>query len=202
MLSVYGPQQWWPADSPFEVMIGAILTQNTAWSNVEKAIANLKTLQLLEPQAIIEAPVTTIAEAIRPSGYFNQKSVRLQGFCNWYLQQGGYSSLNQCSTAELRHALLTVKGIGPETADDMLLYAFERAVFVVDAYTRRIFSRLGLLSGEEGYEVVRAGFEQALPQDVAMWNEYHALIVQHAKQHCKKKPLCGACCLQQWCKVI
>lgn len=202
MLEAYGPQHWWPAESAFEVMVGAILTQNTAWTNVEKAIANLKCIGQLEPQTIIDTPIEQIAEAIRPSGYYNQKSRCLQGFCRELLSQGGYQHLSQLPTHELRHILLAIKGVGPETADDMLLYAFHRPVFVVDAYTRRIFSRLGLLSGKEGYEVIRQQFESALPEDVDMWNEYHALIVIHAKQHCKKKPLCGACCLQQWCKVI
>ncbi len=202
MLVAYGSQHWWPADTPFEVMVGAILTQNTAWSNVERAIANLKASDWLTAENIIHADLSQLAEAIRPSGYFNQKAARLQGFCTWYLQQGGYDALTQINTHDLRKALLSVKGIGPETADDILLYAFGRPVFVVDAYTKRIFSRLGLLKGDEGYEVVRAIFERELPADVGMFNEYHALIVQHAKQHCKKKPLCGACCLQQGCKVV
>lgn len=201
MVAAYGPQHWWPADTPFEVMVGAILTQNTAWSNVEKAIVNLQQNQLLSPEAVANAELSALSELIRPSGYFNQKALRLQGFCQWYLAQGCHDRLARLPLALLRKRLLEVKGIGPETADDMLLYAFDHPVFVVDAYTRRIFTRLGLLEGGESYETVRALFESSLPHDAAIMNEYHALIVRHAKQHCKKKPLCEACCLRQWCQV-
>ena len=202
LFSAYGPQHWWPADTPFEVMIGAILTQNTAWSNVEKAINNLKSQRLLSPEKIVTAELSAVSEAIRPSGYFNQKAVRLQGFCAWYLAQGSYDSLAMLPVTKLRTMLLSVKGVGPETADDMLLYAFDHPVFVVDAYTRRIFTRLGLLQGGESYEAVRSLFESALPKNTVMMNEYHALIVLHAKLHCKKKPRCDECCIQHCCKVV
>ncbi len=192
----YGPQHWWPADTPFEVMIGAILTQNTAWSNVEKAIANLREQRCLEPQSIIDTPVERLAEWIRPSGYFNIKAKRLQNFCRWYLQQRGWEKLSLRNTGELRRALLSVNGIGPETADDILLYAFERPVFVIDAYTRRLFSRLGVIEGNESYEELRTRFETELgTDDPQLFNEYHALIVRHAKEACSKRPACHRCCL-------
>ncbi|MFC1684517.1 endonuclease III domain-containing protein [Pseudomonadota bacterium] len=200
LLKAYGCQHWWPADSPFEVMVGAILTQNTAWPNVEKAIANLKQAQLLSPETVASASHDQVAELIRPSGYFNIKAQRLQAFCRFLLARGGERMLRQEDTGTLRHDLLAVHGVGPETADDMLLYAFERPVFVIDAYTRRIFSRLGMIVGGESYEALRRGFEVALGPDVQLFNEYHALIVRHAKEACSKKPRCAECCLAGGCE--
>lgn len=200
----YGPQQWWPAETPFEVMVGAVLTQNTAWTNVEKAITNLKSAGALSPEAISSADHETLAEWLRPSGYFNIKASRLQNFCRWYLEQGALEGLSQISDKALRHALLSVNGIGPETADDMLLYAFERPVFVIDAYTRRIFSRLGLIEHDSGYELLRHHFETGLQNEqnrLALFNEYHALIVIHAKEHCRVKPQCAGCPLRRGCAV-
>ncbi|MEW5756703.1 MAG: endonuclease III domain-containing protein [Pseudomonadota bacterium] len=199
LLSYYGPQDWWPADTPFEVMVGAILTQNTAWSNVEKALASLIRENLLEAEVIIAAPQPRLAACLRPSGYFNIKAKRLQSYCHWYLQSGGFDALNTRETADLRRALLSVNGIGPETADDILLYAFERPVFVIDAYTRRIFARLEMIAGDESYEELRAMFEEALGPDVTLFNEYHALIVAHAKEACRPRPLCETCCLSRGC---
>ena len=199
MLAAYGPQHWWPGDSPFEVMIGAILTQNTAWPNVEKAIGNLKQAKLLSPEGLVSASRERVAELIRPSGYFNIKADRVQHFCAFLLEGGGEASLYQEETAALRKALLEVHGVGPETADDMLLYAFQRPVFVIDAYTRRIFSRLGLAKGDESYELLRRGFELALGPDANLFNEYHALIVRHAKEVCGKRPSCEKCCLADGC---
>lgn len=198
----YGPQYWWPGDTPFEVMVGAILTQNTAWSNVERAIANLRQAGALAPEAIIAAPHEVLAEWLRPSGYFNIKATRLQNYCRWYLAEGGWDSLRALSDHDLRHAVLSVNGVGPETADDILLYAFERPVFVIDAYTRRIFSRLDLVNGEEGYEHLRGWFETALAGEegrVELFNEYHALIVRHAKEACRKRPVCAECVLAKGC---
>lgn len=200
----YGPQHWWPGDTPFEVMVGAVLTQNTAWSNVEKAIANLKAHGALDPAVIHHTHAATLAAWLKPSGYFNIKARRLQNFCAWYLDAGGLAPLQQLETPALRKALLAVNGIGPETADDMLLYAFERPVFVIDAYTRRIFSRLQLVAGEESYEELRHYFEEGLGRgadNVPLFNEFHALIVVHAKQVCRAKPLCGSCCMQRRCPV-
>jgi endonuclease-3 related protein len=190
LLQAYGEQHWWPAQSAFEVMLGAILTQNTAWSNVEKAIANLGQAELLDAQRLVAVDPAQLAQIIRPAGYFNIKTQRLQAFCRFYLQQG-HERLAALDTDSLRLALLGVHGVGRETADDMLLYAFARPVFVIDAYSRRLFSRLGLCQGDEPYDSLRLGLEQALQGDVGLYNEYHGLIVRHAKQHCRKRPLCS-----------
>lgn len=199
LLKAYGPQHWWPGDGPFEIMVGAILTQNTAWSNVEKAIGCLKSEGLLDAGAIVAASQEKLAACLRSSGYFNIKAARLVNFCQWYVSSGGMKALQRKETAPLRRELLAVKGVGPETADDMLLYALARPVFVIDAYTRRIFSRYGLVAGDEGYEELRAFFESSLAPDVALFNEYHALIVRHGKDICRPRPLCDACCLRRGC---
>ncbi len=202
----FGPQHWWPADTPFEVMVGAVLTQNTAWTNVEKAIVNLKERDVLRAATIVQMPSTDLAELIRPAGYFNVKARRLKNFCQWYLAQGEKQALDQWQDHELRQGLLSVNGVGPETADDMLLYAFNRPVFVIDAYTRRLFSRLGLVSGDESYEELRHLFERTLGEQnqgrkaqTKLFNEYHALIVIHAKEYCRKRPQCDECCLRSDC---
>ncbi|GAB4347929.1 MAG: endonuclease III domain-containing protein [Gammaproteobacteria bacterium] len=198
--AAYGPQHWWPGESPFEIQVGAILTQNTAWPNVERAIENLKRENRMAPEAILETPHHDLAELLRPAGYFNVKARRLRNYCAWLLEQGGERALRRWPTDKLRHGLLSVKGVGPETADDILLYAFERPVFVIDAYTRRIFSRLGLIEANSGYEALRHRFETALGADVARFNQYHALIVRHAKTHCRKRPRCTACPLGDLCR--
>lgn len=197
----YGPQHWWPGETPFEVMVGAVLTQNTAWSNVEKAIANLKQACALDAEVIANAPHSRLARWLKPSGYFNIKAQRLGNFCRWYLAQGGFESLNSWDTARLRQGLLSVNGIGPETADDILLYAFERPVFVIDAYTRRLHGRLGIVRGDEGYEHLRALFEAALKTraKAKLFNEFHALIVRHGKEVCRPRPRCRECCLLSGC---
>lgn len=196
----HGPQRWWPAkDGPFEVMVGAVLTQNTAWTNVERAIANLNRQRALTPRAILNAHPKRLASWLKPSGYFNVKAKRLRAFCRWYLAHGGLKALQVLPTAELRTALLGVHGVGPETADDILLYAFTRPVFVIDAYTRRIFKRLGLIEGAEDYETLRARFELRVRKNVAYYNEYHALIVRHGKEICRTRPRCGSCCLADGC---
>ena len=148
----HGPQYWWPGETSFEIMVGAVLTQNTAWSNVEKAIGNLVDRNKLDAAAIVAARKDHLAGWLRPSGYFNVKAARLKNFCRWYLQAGGFGVLDRMVTGELRLALLGVNGVGKETADDILLYAFNRPVFVIDAYTRRLFARLGLFSGDEDYD--------------------------------------------------
>ncbi|MCG5535103.1 endonuclease III domain-containing protein [Ectothiorhodospira mobilis] len=195
----HGPMHWWPGETPFEVMVGAILTQNTAWSNVERAIAALKEAGPLEPAALLALPEGELAARIRPSGYYNVKARRLRAFCQWLLDAGGEPALRAHPTERLRPALLTVKGIGPETADDILLYALERPVFVVDAYTRRLFSRLGLAPADLPYEALRAGVESALGPDVPLFNELHALIVNHGKSVCRPRPRCGDCILRRDC---
>lgn len=191
----YGNRHWWPAETPFEVVIGAILTQNTNWNNVEKAIANLRQADALTIDAIIKLKRETLEQLIRPSGFFRQKAERLQLFCR-YLQEQHQGSLERLLDQELnlaRDELLRLKGIGPETADSILLYAGQRPSFVVDAYTHRLFQRLGILAGTEKYAFVRDLFMSNLPEDIQLYNEYHALIVIHCKDFCRKKPLCQNC---------
>ncbi|MCG6898430.1 MAG: endonuclease III domain-containing protein [Gammaproteobacteria bacterium] len=195
----YGPQHWWPGETPFEVMVGAILTQNTAWSNVEKAIANLRAHDKLNATAIAAVRKEQLAGWLRPSGYFNVKATRLKHFCRWYYQAGGFSRLSETATDELRQMLLSVNGIGRETADDILLYAFQRPVFVIDAYTRRLFTRLELFDGTEDYDTMRGAIESALGPDVALFNEYHALIVRHGKELCRVRPRCNECLMLKRC---
>ena len=198
----YGARHWWPADTPFEVCVGAILTQNTNWGNVEKAIANLKREGLLSVDALWEIDQERLAELIRPSGFFNVKSARLKGFLGWFQER--YGSLDAMFSGDwrtLREELIAVKGIGPETCDSILLYAGGKPSFVVDAYTRRLFSRLGLVREEDDYHRVRALFMDTLPCDVALFNEYHALIVEQCKRHCKKKPSCDGCPLHGLCTL-
>lgn len=189
--------------------MGAVLTQNTAWQNVEKAIACLKQDALLTVAAIASADTAHVASAIRPSGYFNVKARRLQSLCRWLVGQGGIDALAPLDDHELRRRLLSVHGIGPETADDILLYALQRPVFVIDSYTRRIFSRLGRFAGDEPYEHLRQEFQRQLSrrrrsrsESVALFNEYHALIVRHAKVACRKSaPACVSCCLKSQCQA-
>jgi endonuclease-3 related protein len=199
LLGAYGPQHWWPGETRIEIMVGAVLTQNTAWRNVERAIDRLKAAAVLETRAIAGLPPEELADLIRPAGYFNVKARRLQSLCNFLLESGGIAALERLSTDVLRSRLLAVHGVGPETADDILLYAFERPVFVVDAYTRRLGGRLGLLAGGEGYEEIRHSFETAIGLDTRTFNELHALIVHHAKYFCRKRPLCEECCLADHC---
>jgi endonuclease-3 related protein len=200
LFKAYGPQNWWPAEDRFEIMVGAILTQNTNWTNVERALEGLRQGGCLSPDGIRSCPDAQLAWCIRPSGYFNVKAKRLKAFCNWFVTVGGLDALDTCDTELLRQELLSVHGIGPETADDILLYAFDRPVFVVDAYTLRIFSRLGQVEADTGYEPLRAFFEQGLGDDVPLFNEYHALIVRHGKEVCRPKPVCSACVLSQDCE--
>jgi endonuclease-3 related protein len=160
---------------------------------VEKAIAQLQNANMLDLERIHALDHETLAGLIRPSGYFNIKARRLQNLCRWLLEQGGMTALEQQPTYPLRTGLLSVNGIGPETADDIVLYAFNRPVFVIDAYTRRLLGKLGLAQGNESYEALRAGFEANLPPDPALFNEYHALIVRHAKQKCQLSPDCVHC---------
>lgn len=199
LFTAYGPQHWWPGDTPFEIMVGAVLTQNTAWSNVEKALANLVRHDRLSATSIIATRKDHLANWLRPSGYFNIKAERLKNFCRWYVEAGGFTALSQVDTHVLRDALLSVNGVGPETADDILLYAFDRPVFVIDAYTRRLFSRLGTIAGDEAYEELRLAVEDDLGPDVELYNEFHALIVRHAKMVCRVRPHCGDCQLRTCC---
>ncbi len=193
LFSAYGHQYWWPAQSPFEVIVGAVLTQNTAWINVEKAIANLHAADRMDLERLHALDHESLASLIRPSGYFNIKARRLKNLCEWMIAEGGMEALDKLPTLQLRAGLLSVNGIGPETADDILLYAYYRPVFVIDAYTRRLLTKLGLIEGAEPYEALRAGFESNLAPDPALFNEYHALIVRHAKQKCQHLPECLHC---------
>ena len=197
----FGPLHWWPAETPFEVCVGAILTQNTAWSNVEKAISALKQAGILTPEALQESDTELLARLIRPAGYFNVKSRRLKNFTAWLFlhHQGSLERMFASHWQELRAELLRVRGIGPETADSILLYAGDKPTFVVDAYTRRLFQRLVLLPEAAGYEETRALFMNHLPEDVALFNEYHAQIVQQCKSFCRSKPLCSDCPLRNSC---
>ncbi|MDO8525957.1 MAG: endonuclease III domain-containing protein [Candidatus Omnitrophota bacterium] len=196
LYSFYGPQGWWPGDSRFEVIVGAILTQNTAWSNVEKAVRNLKAKgALASPVKMNALRRGELARLIRPSGYYNVKAARLHNFTSFLAERysGRLGALAKVPTRRLRDELLAINGIGPETCDSILLYAFGRPVFVVDAYTRRVFSRHGLFIHDLPYESVQALFTENLPSDEKVFGEYHALIVRLAKGCCKTKPQCEKC---------
>jgi len=194
----FGPTRWWPGETPFEVAIGAILTQNTNWTNVEKAIANLKRGGLLGAEALLACPADTLHQALRPSGYFRVKAHRVHCFCRYLLERydGDMTRMAAAPLEVLRPELLAVPGIGPETADDILLYACGKAVFVVDAYTRRILSRHGWCPPDVGYEALRALFETHLPRDVRMFAEYHGLLVYTGKEFCRPTPRCEGCPLR------
>ncbi len=196
LFAALGPQHWWPARTPFEVIVGAILTQNTAWVNVERALANLRREQLLTPLALERVSVARLARLIRPSGYFRQKAKKLKAFLRFLRKEHGGSlkRMFHTPTAELREKLLRVHGIGPETADSILLYAGNHPVFVVDAYTKRILERHGLAGEKAGYEDVRRLFEQNLPGDTRLYNEYHGLLVNVGKNWCRaRSPRCDTC---------
>jgi endonuclease-3 related protein len=202
LLSSFGLQHWWPGDSPFEVMVGAVLTQSTAWRNVEKAIDNLKAADALSPEALHQMPAEKIAALIRPSGYYNQKARKMKALVDWLAaeHQGNPETLALSPTGELRAQLLDLLGIGPETADSILLYAANRPVFVIDAYTRRIISRLGLAPQKNTYDEYQNLFMRNLPSDVSLFNEYHALLVRLGKTACRKEPGCDECCLFDICQ--
>ncbi len=195
----FGRQHWWPGESQFEIIVGAVLTQNTSWSNVEKAIANLKSADLLSPDALYNLEVSKLAELIRPAGYFNIKAKRLQNFLAWLFDNhnGLLEALEVVATEQLRAEFLAIKGIGPETADSILLYAFEREVFVVDAYTARVAVRHGLIEPPIDYEQLRELFQSNLPADIELFNEYHALLVCVGKEFCRPRARCTGCPLEQ-----
>lgn len=195
----FGPQHWWPADSAFEVMVGAILTQNTNWQNVEKAIINLKRNRLLDFSKACGVPFPKLALLIRPAGYYNIKAKRLKSFLEFLRKsyRGNLKKMSSKDTRKLRAELLGVHGVGPETADSILLYALNKPVFVVDAYTKRIFSRHALIGQDAKYEEVQNLFMQNLKNDVKLFNEYHALLVKLGKEFClKRRPKCEICPLK------
>ncbi len=197
----FGPQHWWPGDGPFEVMVGAVLTQNTNWGNVEKAINNLKEAGELSPTAIYKMKQDKLARLIRPSGYFNIKAKRLKGLIKWFVDRfgGDIQKMFAQDLQGLREELLSVKGVGPETADSILLYAGNLPSFVVDTYTYRVLVRHQLIFEESTYDDIKSFFEDNLPEDIAMYNEYHALLVQVGKTYCKpREPSCGDCPLREF----
>jgi endonuclease-3 related protein len=195
----FGPQYWWPGQTQFEVIVGAILTQNTNWTNVEKAIANLKSAAVLSAEDLHRLDHAQLAELVRPAGYFNVKAKRLKNFLTWLFENydGDLANLQHVNTEQLRAELLTIKGVGRETADSILLYALDRPVFVIDAYTARVVFRHQLLDPEAEYEQLRELFESNLDEDLQMFNEYHALLVRVGKEFCKPKPKCPGCPLKK-----
>ena len=194
----FGAQHWWPGQTTFEIVTGAILTQNTNWSNVEKAINNLKSADKLCAQKLHELDRDSLAQLIRPAGYYNIKAKRLKNFIDWLFEKhnGNLDELNALDTHSLREELLSVNGIGMETADSMVLYAFSKPIFVVDTYTCRVMGRHCLIEPGADYEQVREFLESSLNQDVAMFNEFHALLVMVGKNYCKPKPKCSGCPLE------
>lgn len=209
LYAAYGPQRWWPGDTPFEVIVGAILTQSAAWTNVEKALANLKAAGALSPEGIERIAEGELTRLLRPAGYFNAKARKLKAFVEMLRTAFGGDPSTPLRTGlerllaepveRLRPLLLATHGIGPETADAILLYAAGRPVFVVDAYARRLFARLGVEPARGTYESWRALFESNLEPDAGLFNEYHALIVRHGKERCLRKPRCGSCPLLEAC---
>ncbi len=198
LYEAFGPQYWWPGETPLEVAVGAILTQNTAWKNVEKAIRNLKSKNLLYLDRLLELDNDKLAELIRPSGFYRQKAQRLKEFLIWLEKKGGCFLKINDPTEVIRNELLSIKGIGPETADSILLYAMERPVFVVDAYTKRVLARHRIIRENANYHEVQSFFMHNLPYDVQLYKEYHALFVKLGKEYCKKSsPLCSTCPLKQ-----
>ena len=206
LLKNYGKQGWWPISgsyfpnklddkSKLEIILGAILTQNTSWKNVEKALTNLRKHNLIDIDNLLKTK--KLAELIKSAGYFNQKAERLKIIAN-FLKNNPIKELQKIETNELREILLEIKGIGPETADSILLYAFEKPIFVIDAYTKRIFSRLGFCKKETTYEDLQTLFHKNVDKNT--YNEYHALIVEHAKRFCKTKPECEGCILRKVCR--
>lgn len=194
----YGPRHWWPADSPLEVILGAILTQNTAWRNVERAIEALKKHQLMSLNGMRRVPIRVLAQIIRPAGYFNIKAARLKSFIRFVDKeyQGRLSLLLREEASQLRKKLLGVNGIGPETADSILLYAADQPFFVIDAYTRRVFERHRLVDSGANYDQLQAWFMRKMKRNTKLYNEFHALIVQVGKDYCRRTPLCQGCPLE------
>jgi len=200
LYSYFGPQHWWPADSPFEVMVGAILTQNTNWVNVEKAIGNLKRYKVLTPAKLHSLSIRRLASLIQPAGYYNIKAKRLKNFLDFLFRcyNGSLRKISGGGTSNLRKELLAVNGVGPETADSILLYALNRPIFVIDAYTKRILVRHQFIKEADDYERMQGLFMQNIKLDARLFNEYHALLVRLGKEFClKNKPRCNACPLSQ-----
>ena len=200
LLEHFGPQNWWPAETALEVMVGAVLTQNTNWKNVEKAIANLRKRDMLSLEGLRSIELSDLANEIRPAGYFNIKAKRLSNLINFIWDQfdGNLDGLFSQEKQTLREGLLSVKGIGPETADSILLYAANRPVFVIDAYTYRILRRHEMAEEQASYDELQDLFMTHLPEDEALFNEFHALIVSTGKTYCRRSPQCDDCPLYTW----
>lgn len=192
---------WWPGETPFEIAVGALLTQNTAWSNVERAIANIVDANALNPLAIDRMGHEELAQIIRPSGYFNVKARRLKALVRWLCENvgGDPAELGRIELSAARKGLLSVSGVGRETADSILLYAAGHRIFVIDAYTRRIFGRTGMVDDQGDYDDLRIWFEDRLPQDLDLYRDFHAQIVIHGKTTCRSQPLCNLCSLATAC---
>ena len=199
LYTCFGPRNWWPADTPFEVLVGAVLTQNTSWSNVEQAVRNLKSIAPLSPAMLWTLPEEVLKQAIRPAGYYNQKARKLRAFLHVLFQRfhGDLDALFALDTESLRPCLLEISGIGPETADSILLYAAQRPVFVIDRYTIRVLSRHAFLPEEASYAEAQRFMTDHLPEETALYNEFHALFVEVGKRHCRPRPLCTGCPLEE-----
>jgi endonuclease-3 related protein len=199
LLAAFGPQNWWPGDTPFEVLVGAVLVQNTSWKNVERAIRNLKEEDLLEPHALYQVSADELEELIRPAGYYRIKARRLRNLLGLVVERygGSLEAMFASDGDELREALLGVNGVGPETADSILLYAGGLPSFVIDTYTHRVLARHGWIGFEAGYYDLKEHFESGLPRDVPLYNEYHALLVRLGHLHCRKTPKCEGCPLAE-----
>jgi len=195
----FGDCNWWPGETPLEVAVGAILTQNTNWANVEKAIGNLKSANLLSPRGLLEENDDTVAKLIRPSGYYNVKTKRLKAFLRFLTNEygGDMERMGEEDLPTLRGKLLCIKGIGEETADSILLYGFGKAIFVVDAYTRRILGRHGIIDDTYSYRDIQELFMTHLTPDVALYNQYHALLVNTGKEFCRRERRCETCPLHE-----
>jgi endonuclease III related protein len=191
----FGHRNWWPGETPFEVCVGAILTQNTSWKNVAKAIANLKAADCLDPLAIHGMEAAGLAELIRPAGYYNVKAARLRNFINHLVERHGGSldGLFAASAPQLREELLTINGVGKETADSMILYAAQKPIFVVDTYTKRVLHRHGFIDERADYDTMQEFFHAHLPRETLLYNDFHAQIVAVGHHYCKKRPLCDQC---------
>ncbi len=197
-MKAFGPQHWWPAETPLEVVVGAVLTQNTAWHNVEQAIANLRAADLLNWEALRQVHAEELAEVIRPAGYYRLKAARIKNLVRHVYDHhdGSFENWLALDLDTLRESLLSVNGIGPETADAILLYAAQQPTFVVDAYTSRVFKRHGWIEFDADYWGMKDWMESHLPRDVDLFNEYHALLVRVGKSYCQKRPKCDGCPLQ------
>ena len=193
--AAFGHRAWWPAETPWEMMAGAILTQNTNWKNVERAIENLKAAEAMAARPILKMPEPGLQELIRPAGYFRQKGARLRRLAQWWIEEMNedVEAFRSADVHDLRASLLAIKGIGPETADSIVLYAAELATFVVDTYTARVCVRHGLMEPGASYEDIQSLFEYALPRDVALYQDYHAQLVEVGKNYCRKRPKCAGC---------